>query len=270
MTRPLWCLAVLAAGLFAALPARAQDGAGAVAADRPGFGDGSAVVAPGRFQAEAGATYSEQGEVRTYRLGQAVLRYGAAPRVEVRALLGAYVRVRVPEACPVTTLCLAAAADVEGLTDLALGAKLNLLAGDGAPFGRPNLTAILDVALPTGDDAFSAGEVQPTFKLALDLALTPAVGFSGNAGYAFTLGGDLADTFFTYASLGAGIGAVEGLGVFAGLYSLFPRDGDAAHGLDGGITFLVNPATQLDLNAGAGLAGGEPDFAVGAGIARRF
>ena len=270
MTRPLRCLAVLLAGMLAALPVRAQGSPGAVAADRPGFGDGSAVVAPGRFQAEGGYTYSEQGAVRTHSLGQAVLRYGAAPRVEVRALLGSYVRVRVLEACPRTTLCLAAAEDVEGLTDLALGAKVNLLAGGGAPLGRPNLTAILDVALPTGDDAFSASEVQPTFKLALDLPLTPAAGFSANAGYTITLGGDPDGTFFTYAALGAGIGAVEGLGVFAGLYSLFPRDGDAAHGLDGGVTYLLNPATQLDLNAGAGLSEGEPDFAIGAGIARRF
>ncbi len=241
----------------AALPASALAQDDAVASDRPGFGDGSAVVPPGRFQAEAGYAYTQTGDLDQHALGQLVLRLGVLDRIELRALLNSYVLLR-------------GAVEESGFEDFVVGAKVNLLPGDGQPLGQPSVTAIVSAALPTGGEVFTNDDVRPEGKLALDLGLSETVAVSANAGYSFSLGDEANGLFFTYLSLGAALPDVEGLGVFAGLFSLFPDGGDSLHGLDGGLTFLPNVATQLDLNVGVGLSEGAPDFSIGAGVARRF
>lgn len=242
----LWLL------LLAALPATAQ-----IASDRPGFGDGSAVMAPNRFQVETGYAFSDGGAVDRHAIGQVLLRLGVAPGVELRGAINSYVVTR-------------GAVDESGFEDVSVGAKVNLVAGDGAPLGRPNVTLIAAAALPTGSDAFSGGVVAPQAKLALDWGLSGSTALSVNAGYAFTFEDADANQFFTYVALGTAVPGAAGLGAFAGLYSLFPHTGDSAHGLDGGLTFLPAPDTQLDVSVGLGLTAGEPDVTLGFGIAHVF
>lgn len=254
--------------LLGSSPGYAQDDPGAVAADRPGFGDGAAVVDPGRFQVEAGVAVAWTETARQHSIGQVLLRLGVLPRVELRAALNSYVVVRQDIACPFASEVCDESRQIDGFEDVLLGAKVRLL--QGKRIGKPTLTAIVGIGIPTGDDAFSTGDVRPEVKLALDLPLTDRIAFSGNGGYAFTPEDNLADDFFTYASLSVSLPGVEGLGLFAGIHSIFPEDFDPKHGLDGGVTYLLDPATQLDLNLGVGLTGDEPDFAVGVGVARRF
>lgn len=255
---------LLGLGLGWVWAAHAQGDPGAVAADRPGFGDGAAVVAPGRVQVEAGYSYTDLDRLTQHSLGQAVLRVGVVPGVELRALLNSFVILDGP------------GVDVNGLEDLALGAKVNLLTGDGQPLGLIGLTAIVHVTIPTGSDAFSNDHLRPDAKLALDLALTETVGLSANAGYAFDLAGEPETLYTTYLSLGAAVPGVEGASAFVGLFqltqstTLFFKEVQTDHGLDGGFTYLPNAATQLDVSVTLGLSDGVPEVAVGAGIARRF
>ncbi len=243
-------LAVLAG---ARSPAVAQS----IASDRPGFGDGSAVMAPHRFQIETGYAFTEGGAVDRHTIGQVLLRLGVSSRVELRGGLNSYVVTRGP-------------VDDTGFEDFTLGAKVNLLPGDGQPLGAPTLTALVSATLPSGSDAFTGDVVHPQAKLALDWGLTDAVALSVNAGYDFTFEDTDGNQFFTYVSLGTGVPGVANLGAFVGLYSLFPHTGDTAHGLDGGFTFLPASATQLDVSVGLGLTDGEPDYALGLGVAHRF
>jgi len=258
---------------------------GAVAADRPGFGDGAAVVAPGRFQVEAGYTVAHTERVRQHRIGQVVLRFGVSERLELHALLNSFVVLDYPPPPPCPregsggTLpassfpggCPGDSRDEHGFEDQALGVKVNLLEGSGTAPGQPMVTAIMNLALPNGNEEFSSNDLRPELKLAFDLALNRGLAFSGNAGYAFTFADGASDRFFTYASLAAAVPGVDGLSLFAGLYSLFPGiTGEAVHGLDGGVILLLNAATQVDVNIAVGLTDGAPRYAAGAGIARRF
>ena len=257
MRTALGPLTVLLLGLACwNVDARAQD-PGPVAPDRPGFGDGAAVVPYQYLQIEAGYAFSDADAVNRHSIGQMVVRVGMARGVELRMLLNSYVVQRN-------------GTDVDGFEDVAFGAKVNLLEGTGTPLGVPTVTAIASVALPTGADALTNDEVTPEARLALDLGLTEAVAFSANAGYTFTPDDDRADTFFTYAALSAAVPGTRGLGAFAGLFSLFPGEGDASHGVDGGLTFLPDPSTQFDVNVGVGLTDAQPDLVVGAGVVRRF
>lgn len=237
-----------------------------IAPDRPGFGDAASVVAPGDFQVEAGYTYTDLGLEDQHAFGQVLLRLGLARRVEVRVGLNSYVFQE--QVCPAFFPCAQDNEYDKGFEDLTLGAKVKLVEGSGD--AQPVLTAIVGAAVPTGDEAFTADHVQPALTLALDLALSEAVAFSGNAGYTFTLGDDRVDEFVTYASLGAGIPGIDGLGIFVGLYTVFPRSGSVGNDLDGGLVYLFDTVTQFDLNLGLGLTQDEPDFFVGVGIARRF
>ena len=243
---------------------------GAVASDRPGFGEGAAVVAPGRFQIEAGYAFAWTDTTRRHSLGQVLLRLGLLPRVELRAALNSFVVFTRDPACSLDGEACSrpGAGRSEGFEDLLIGAKVNLVRSNR--IGKPALTAIAGLGLPTGDAAFSTDALRPEVRLALDLALSPLVHFSGNGGYTFTPEENGVDVFFTSGALSVALPNVDGLGVFAGIYSLYPRNFEFTHGLEAGITYLPDPYLQLDLNAGLGWKGDGPDLVFGLGLARRF
>ena len=237
-----------------------------VVGDRPGFGDAASLVAPGRVQVEVGYTYADLGTSGQHTVGQAVVRVGVVGWVELRAGLNSYV---VQErGCIAGVICGQARGYDKGFEDFTVGAKVNLL--QGTTPRQPVLTVLASAALPTGAEAFTGEVVRPTLKLALDLALNETVAFSANVGNTFRLGGNLFEAFFTYVALGSSVSAVEGLGVFAGLYSFFPRGGDLANSLDGGLVYLLNENTQLDINLGVGLTPEAADLFVGVGVVQRF
>ncbi len=233
-----------------------------LSADRPGFGDGSAVMAPGRVQIEGGYGYSEDGPVVFHALGQALVRIGVLPRVELRLGLNSFLIWDVADRSR------------SGFEDTMIGAKVGLLDGDGVPMGRPSLTLIVLTSLPTGDDRLSADVLQPEAKLATDWPLTDVLGLSVNAGVAsVATGADGREAQYTLTlSLGAGLPSVPGLGVYAG-YRLqaLPGLDTSRHDLEGGATYLLNPNTQLDVNFGVNLhPAGTDAFFVGLGVARRL
>lgn len=246
-------LCLLALALVLAAAAHAQDDPDAVAADRPGFGDGAAIVAQNRLQIEVGYAYTDADGATQHNIGQVAVRMGLMPRVELRVLLNSFVVVDTPDG------------NVTGQEDFTVGAKVRILtAASGLA-----LSGQVSAFIPTGDDEFSNDKVVPELKLILDAPLTSTIGFSSNAGLTFDFD-EGPNTFFTYVSLGAAMPGAEGLGVFAGLFSLFPEDADSDHGVDGGLVYLLNKATQVDVSFGTMLTDNQSDFFVGAGIARRF
>ncbi|QXD16998.1 transporter [Rhodocaloribacter litoris] len=250
----------LPAFMLPALSSFAQEAP--LSTDRPGFGDGSAVMAPGRIQIEGGYGYSEDGPVVFHALGQALVRIGVLPRVELRLGLNSFL------------IWDAADRSRSGFEDSMIGAKVGLLEGDGVPLGRPSLTLIVLTSLPTGDDRLSADALQPEAKLAADWPLTDVLGLSANAGVASVANGaDSREAQYTLTlPLGAGLPSVPGLGVYAG-YRLqaLPGLDTSRHDLEGGATYLLDPNTQLDVNFGAGVhPAGNDTFFVGLGVARRL
>ena len=249
---PVLILLVLALG---AGPAAAQV---PLSTDRPGFGDGAALVPQRSIQVEAGYAYAKTGDRSQHSIGQVLARYGLFPNLELRVQLNSYVVRRGAEEPPETE-------DVSGVEDARLGVKIGLLHGP-AP-----LTLIATTSVPSGANAFSANDPQPEVRLAGDLPLSPVLTLSMNAAYLFTLGeGDFDQAVFA-ASLGAPVPGTDGASAYVGYGGFFADGFDRdTHFLEGGLTYLLGDRTQVDVNAGIGLNGIRPEYFVGAGLVRRF
>jgi hypothetical protein len=221
--------------------------------DRPDFTETSFVVPLRRLQVETGFTYTDgaDGE-RTLTAPELLLRYGIAPRTEVRLGLPDYVRVR------------GSGQRVGQFGDTYLGVKQQL----GPPGARYGFALIPAVTLPTGGSRVTSDHVDPeiVFAWSRDLSETWSVG--GILGYARpTEDGERNDTFFPTVSFGRSLS--ERWGTFIEWAAAFPERGGDVHLLHHGYTYALKSNSQLDLHFGFGLTRAAPDFFIGAGFALR-
>ena len=176
-----------------------------IAADLPGIGSVSYVLAHGVIQLEAGTQFAAIGAVDLYSLGQIVLRLGV-PAIELHALLNSWVIQR------------SALQDGEGFQDLGVGIKARLwksAAGDMA------LSALGTVILPVGSDLFTSDELIPAITLLADYSVSSRWALSMNAGYAAGPGA-VESVYFLNVTPGVSLLADANLGAYfgyAGFYS---------------------------------------------------
>jgi hypothetical protein len=239
---------LLAASLSLAPPASAQ-----ISADRPGFGDGTATVAPGTFQAGLGYAVNGNG-VTSQELGQLLLRYGVTDALELRGAVGSYVINESPVD--------------NGYAGTGVGAKLRLFQN-----ATSALSGVATLGLPTGTGAFDTRDdrARQELKLAFDGALGEGLTLSINGGASFFYAAgtqeDRAVQWLFIPTLSFGL--TEATGAYVG-YAGFYDDGPNANWVEGGLTFLANPDTQLDVNTGLRIDDNGNDFFVGVGVAHRF
>ena len=223
-----------------------------ISADRPGFGDGTATVAPGRLQVEAGYAFAKQQAVEQHELGQVLLRVGLSPEFEARFALGSYVVQPRPS-------------EQEGTGDFGVGLKANLL--DRADLG---LAALATTSLPRPDAPFGSDVWAQEFKLAADWGLTPRAALSANVGVGITRDeGENEQAFLLALSLSTTLPDTE-IGAYAGYARFAPEEGDAEDWIEAGLTRLVGRSTQLDVNGAVRLSDPDGRYFVGVGVARRF
>lgn len=233
---------LLAATLSLAPSASAQ-----ISADRPGFGDGTATVAPGTFQAGLGYAVNGNG-VTSHELGQLFLRYGVTDALELRGGVGSY-EVTDGE---------------NGYNGTGVGAKLRLFQNETSA-----LSGVATLGLPTGTGAFDAVDdrARQTLKLAYDGALGDGLTLSVNGGASFFYTDDSAVEWLLIPTLSFGL--TETTGAYVG-YAGFYDDGLNANWVEGGLTLLATPDTQLDVNTGLRVDDNGDDVFVGLGVAHRF
>lgn len=135
--------------------------------DRPGFSDGSNLVAPGVVQFEGGFFRTQVGSNVATSLGDGLLRIGLDPRFELRIIGVSY----------------GFASGAEQWLDPSVGFKVRL-----AQTPHAEVTLVGQTTVPVGEGALRSNEWNPTIKLA---ATTPR----GKD----TLGGNL-----VFARLGSG------------------------------------------------------------------
>lgn len=245
-----FALVVLVAllGTGGASPVAAQ-----ISADRPGFGDGTTTVAPGTFQAGLGYAFNGNGR-SSHELGQLLLRFGLTNRVEVRGGVGSYVFNESP-------------AD-NGYAGTSVGTKVQLVRAELAA-----LSGVATLDVPTGTGAFDTGDdrARQEVKLAFDGALGDDLTFSVNGGtrffYAAGAQNDRAVEWLFVPTLS--FSATETTGAYVG-YAGFYDDGPNANWVEGGVTYLYDADTQLDVNTGLRVDDNGDDFFLGVGVARRF
>jgi hypothetical protein len=256
MPRPRLALPAALLALTALL-APAAPAAEPLVTDRPDFTESAVTVPAGRWQLETGTTLTRAGGADDHALGEVLARIALGDRLELRLGGGSFHAAEGD-----------GGADERGWEDASLGAKLALAPGGGR---RPTAALLAAVSVPTGSGAFGGDGVVPEAVLALAWDLAPDLGLGVNAGYARARdpGGRFDQPF---ASVALGWGAGPRLGAFVEVYGFGreERGGDAAGYADGGVTLLFGPDRQLDLRAGAGLAGAGRGRFAGVGYSLRW
>jgi len=222
-----------------------------IVSDRPGIGNGSYVLTPGVLQVEAGTSRSDEGPFSDYLVGELLLRFGLADRIDLRAGLGS-VRFRRN------------GVSREGIEDVAPGVKVRI---GSALDGTLTVSGLGAVGLPSGSDAFTADEATGTLAGLADWSLSDAFAVAVNVGYttAFDDGhDDLWSVTVTPAHAFPGVAGLAFYGGWAGSFS----DGSDDHVLEAGVTYLAGTEIQLDVNGG--WDPDSDDFFVGIGIAHRW
>lgn len=257
-------LAVLVVAASAA-PADAQD---VMSSDRPRFTERTVSVAPGTLQLEAGYTFARFGELDSHRLGEALVRFGVIPGLELRVGLPSFITANA-DVGPVEF-------DESGFGDAHLGMKLGLYES-GLAEGLPSVALLLGTGVPTGDDdlPLSAESWEPEAKLALAWSFTERLGLGVNVNYAqrdpeFV---DRYDEWAASVALDLPLTArLSGFGEYFAIRPEFEGSGVAQRDyIAGGATWLLTPDLQLDARIGLGVdSPAEDDFFFGVGLATRF
>jgi hypothetical protein len=141
---------------------------GAVATSRLGVVKGPGVVAAGVLQVEAGYSRAERNERTRDIFGETLLRVGLGRETELRATFPSWLRTETP------------AAETEGLGDAALALKHRFRQPAG---WMPGVSLTVGSTLPSGEDAFSAGKMQPEAIVAAEWRLPRQIALVGTAGH---------------------------------------------------------------------------------------
>lgn len=220
-----------------ATPAAAQWDA-PIETDRPDFTDGTATVPGGHTQLEAGYTFAPDDRSTEHTLGELLIRIGFASRAEFRVGFDSYAWSRGP------------AGPQSGFTDTSLGVKLRLLRSEAGSF-LPSITLLGASSLPTGARTFGDPGAQPEAKLAVGWRPTDRLDVASNLNYTYASGAE-ARFHRLSGSLALDYDWTRRIGSYVEGYGFAPRnadDVDVAY-LNGGLTYRVSPALQLDARAG--------------------
>jgi hypothetical protein len=227
-------------------------------AERPGYTNGTDTVPPGSYQVELGYTYANGGGTWQNRyFDGSQIRFPINTRTEWRIGIPAYVTSHGSDGA--TT----------GFADLGLSVKWRFL--EATP-QRPSLAIILNTNLPTGSRDIGSHYFQPSSSLQAAYALSDKLGLSGSLTYSNSRD---SDARFNQFGLSANLGyaVTEKMSVFGEVYWLSKTGASSggANFFDGGTTYMIDPKTQLDLNAGVGLSGDAKNgYFIGAGVVRRW
>lgn len=241
-------------GLIAALGTASAQTADLVT-DRPDQTESATAVPRGLVQVETGYLLSRDDGVVTFEALGTLVRIGLGARTELRighaGIIGSARR--------------------HGAGDGEVGAKVNLIeAADG---WTPQLAILGGLSLPTGDEPFSSGSVDPTLLAAFAHELSPRLSLGYNLGAAWESSPDQPDRQASVLySLVLGVGITDRLGAFVEVFGDRRTAGDAATGvsIDGGLTYLLTETVQIDLSVGRGLHGPMADAFFGTGLSFRL
>lgn len=231
-----------------------------IVTDRPDFTESTETVPAGMVQAEGGWTFARRGAERERSIGELLVRVGAGRRTELRLDLGSYA---------VTS---AGSESVRGLEDVGIGAKVRLLEGADRPgSARPALSLLAGTTLPTGARAVRENAMQPEAKLAAGWALADRLSLGVNVNYAWASeSGRRFGQTAASASLGYELSTRVGGYVEGFAFAPRSRGGPTTGYVNGGLTYQLYDALQLDARGGVRAGAAAGDYFVGIGLARRW
>jgi len=244
----------------------------AMVTDRPDQTESAIVVRPGKLQIETGLTITKDDDGHALEIPGTLFRVGIVERFELRIGMSGMNK--------------SFGTDGEaGLGDIDLGGKLRLWDERG---WRPEAALLFSASLPVGEDEFSSGRIDPSFRFSFAHTLSERVGLGYNLGMTWETGEEVrsehfrawltgrervekeTDVFVNYTAT-VGVGLTDQLGMFVEFFGdVGLDDADTAHYFDGGFTWAPLTHLQFDLSAGVGLNDAASDWFVGAGCSVRF
>ncbi len=237
-----------------------------ISTDRPGFSTGTGIVPQGHANLENGFTvttdYSEGIRTTTEVGPQMLLRAGLVEDLlEFRVGWSGYQWVQTRDAED-------ARVNLDGWTDVILGAKLRLIKQEG---WIPRVALLGQTTLGGGEEPIATQEVEPLVGLLMSYDFGGGFSLIGNANIAWPT---TAGEHFTQgqASLAFWFPIVDRVSGFVETYALFPNslDNDAAWYVDFGATWLIHDRVQLDGSIGLGLNREANDFYASVGVSFLF
>lgn len=231
-----------------------------ISTDRPGQGTPPGLMVPGvpQFELAAQVAWEGLGEgsplLTTTSLPLSLLRVGVFERMELR--VSTELRSLSPSSA-------AGGGDAIGLAGIGFGAKLGIAPQQGA---IPELSALVTMTAPIGEEAFRPAHIAPSFLLLARSGLDERFALVSNLGIAWN-GGDAVPTgLYTFAVTAA---LTSKLGAFAEIYGAMSPPGPPAHAVDAGLSLLLGSVVQLDLSGGLGLSAPAVDAFVNVGLSFR-
>jgi hypothetical protein len=236
--------------------------------DRPDFTESPVTVGMGVVQIEAGYTFTyddhEDGKISEHSYPETLFRVG---------MLAEWFELRLGwnYGESAETVFGGSDANLEGAEDLYVGSKFALTPQSGC---LPETGLILQMTVPTGSSAFTAGEVLPgvNFVYGWDVTEEFSVGGGTQANRALDDNGE--DFYVEFAqSITSGFGLTDKLGSYAEWYMFAPAGAETAQNqqyFNGGFTYLITDDIQWDIRAGVGLNEAADDFFTGSGLSIRM
>lgn len=242
-------LSVIISSLFLVTTIQAQD----YSPDRPGIGNGSFITPQNVFGVEAGLQYTTTEFTDQIDIGQVLLRYGVAEKLELRALINSYVSTTFDG--PVES--------ISGFQDMSLGIKYNFIEGNG----NTSVSGLAEFSFPVGSDEYSNDEVVPSIVILADQSVNEIWGVSSNFGYNFGPG-NLDDNWFYTFTPSFLLPSNERIAGYFGYAGMYFGNSFNRHWVEGGFTYALESGAQLDVNLGYETEG--EIFFIGAGFAKGF
>ena len=148
----------------------------------------------------------------------------------------------------------------EGLEDLGIGVKVPLT------WGQESVALVAGGTLPTGSSQAGGDDIGLFGTGVWEGPLTERIGLAVNAGVAFPVDDPGDGVLSVVVTPGMAVESVEGLSVYAGVAAY--AGPSSQFFLEAGLARVVDPDTQIDLNAGWDLDSG--DVFIGVGFSRRW
>jgi hypothetical protein len=238
-----------------------------LASDRPDFTEASTTVGRGVVQLEMGYTYIADDDgpnhTHTHSYPELLARIG---------LLAEWLEFRIAynHATSVEDLGPLPASEFSGGEDLYLGFKIGLTGQEGI---LPEMALVPQWTVPTGADAFTAGEVLPGINWLYGWDINDRFSTAGSTQINKAID-DLDEIYYELAqSWTIGFSFTEHWGGYTEWFVLAPSGSDVArtqHYFNGGFIFPVTNNLQLDIRAGVGLSDASDDYFAGVGMVVRL
>lgn len=223
------------------------------ASDRPGTGDGPAVVPTKEVQLEMGLTYQDFENFRAYSIGEALIRVGLLDRLEGRIFLNSYNDLEFDDGY-----------GISGFSDTGLGIKYGVVNNESVQFALLGGTS-----LPTGDNEFGSDDPHINLGFAFGKTFTDKISWGINGSWQDEDDNDF-EVYVISTALAYALSDQTGLG-FGYTRGFRDQAFDDNQQLEATITYIVAGNLQFDgqITKGIGSVFSEY-FAIGAGIVYKF